>query len=199
GCGAWSPPIASRAMRRRLLFPFGLGGNVHHLLAVVPAALQADAVRCLGLAAVRAVPDGGGLHAGHPLGAARIPPGARLSTLLNRHLPVPFFLSSFTHFGGGAPARSAAAAPPECRYFSTGRRLRSFTGSELQVLERGEPLVGGVLVVVAIAGTVVQVLAAGRAQALAPLAAQRRVGQGEQELFAERLLEVDLLIVVGDD
>src|SRR5262249_59277918 len=127
GCGAWSPPIASRAMRRRLLFPFGLGGNVHHLLAVVPAALQADAVRCLGLAAVRAAPDGGGLHAGHPLGAARIPPRARLSTLLNRHVPLPFS-SSFL---------------------------------KLQVLERSQPLVGGVLVVVAIAGTLVQVLAAG--------------------------------------
>src|SRR5262245_45365391 len=72
-------------MRGRLLRLLFLR-DVDDLFAVVPAALHAHPMRGTGLAAVGAGTDGGRLDAGHPLGAARIAPCARLSTLLNRHL-----------------------------------------------------------------------------------------------------------------
>src|SRR5204863_71829 len=83
--GAWSPPIASMAMRFRLL---GLLGflDLDDLAAVVPAALHAHTVRRLGLAAIGAAADAGELDARHPLGAPRVPPGARLSAFLDCHL-----------------------------------------------------------------------------------------------------------------
>src|SRR5262245_50071813 len=82
--GAWSPPIASNAIRLRLRLLLFLR-NQHDLLSLVRPALHADAVRRLGLAALGAGVDVRHLDARHPLGAAPRRAPERLSTLLNRH------------------------------------------------------------------------------------------------------------------
>src|SRR5688500_7748769 len=159
GPGAWSPPIASRAIRRmepkqrptsallRVLRLFDL----LHLLALVLAALQADLVRGLGGAAVGAlghVRDG---DARHPLGPPRIAPRRRLPTLLNRH-----------------------------------DVLLNF-----HVLERRPSIISGRRRACACA--FVEVRAARGAQTFARFFAGMRDREGEEQLLAQHLLEIDLV------
>ena len=86
-CGAWSPPIASRAMR-----VMASSGGAHHLPPVVRAALRAGAMGRFGGPALRA---GRGGRAGHL--PRRLPlPGAGAGHLLlrDRHDDSPRFTRS---------------------------------------------------------------------------------------------------------